>query len=599
MSQGFTPEFLEELKYKCDIVEIISAYVPLQKKGGRYFGCCPFHNEKTGSFCVNQQEGFYHCFGCGASGDVIKFIQEIESLGFYDAVKYLAEKVGLPLPEFKMDADYKQKKERREVLKSVMRDAAMYYRNNLLDPEKGKAAREYLASRGIDDDVSKRYGLGLSVDHEGLVRYLRYKNYSLADIFDCGLIMNKERPSDAFANRIIVPIVNSMEEVVAFGGRVYQWETDVAKYKNSTNTALFDKGRIIFGLNYVKRDRKHGEKMGDGLILVEGYMDVIALGSVGIYGAVAGMGTALTEGQARDLRRLTEKLYVCYDGDGAGQKATSKNLDVLTAAGLDVKVVTLLDGKDPDETVRQDGKEAFEARVGEALPVIDYKLKLIEDANEMHSLDGRAKYAREAAKVLRAIEDEAQRAVYISIVAQKSKLGEDRLEALVTGTSRGAQDLTPPKRQPLTGNLPTGGRTADAKQLRAARVVLAALVRRESYADPSSVKKAWLPLASYVTIFEALSSDPKFSVGSIYSYVEPDEDVDKLATLALPEDAATAKKLYEDCLVCLADAFISSRLKELNSRYGSLTDAEEKKATVEEISRLQKQLKSRLIADKL
>ena len=409
MSQGFTPEFLEELKYKCDIVEIVSQYVPLQKKGGRFFGCCPFHHEKTASFCVNQQEGFYHCFGCGASGDVIRFIQEIESISFFDAVKYLANKVGLPLPEVKFDPDYGEKKARREILKEAMRDAAMFYRKNLLDVEKGKKAREYLSSRGLGDEVSKRYGLGLSLDYDGLVQYLRYKGYKLNDLLDCGLISNVDRPADAFANRIIVPIVNSMDEVVAFGGRIYQGEQDVAKYKNSTNTQLFDKGRTLFGVNYVKRDRKQSGETKDELILVEGYMDVISLGAAGINNAVAGMGTALTEGLARDLKRLASKVYVCYDGDGAGRKATLKNVDTLLAAGLDVRVVTLPDGKDPDETVRSEGRDGYLSYVAAAKPVAEYKLDLVESANELASLDGRAKYAKAAAEVLRSIADPSER----------------------------------------------------------------------------------------------------------------------------------------------------------------------------------------------
>ncbi|MDE6061054.1 MAG: DNA primase, partial [Clostridia bacterium] len=374
MSQGFTPEFMEELKYKTDIVDVISQYVPLQKKGGRYFGCCPFHHEKTPSFCVNQDSGFYHCFGCGVSGDVIKFVMEMESMSFFDVVKYLAEKAGMQLPEIKIDPKYSEKKERNEVLKQLMRDAARYYRNNLVNPVKGKDARAYLESRGINEETAHRYGLGLSLDYDSMVGYMRRKGHSLKDLLDSGLISNVDRPSDAFANRIIVPIINSMNEVVAFGGRIYHGEKDVAKYKNSTNTVLFDKGRTIYGVNYVKQDKRAGEVHRE-LILVEGYMDVISLGAAGIRNAVAGMGTALTDGQAHELKRLVPKIYVCYDGDGAGRKATVKNVEPLVKCGLDVRVVMLDDGKDPDETVRADGYDGFMKHIGEALPVIEYKLK--------------------------------------------------------------------------------------------------------------------------------------------------------------------------------------------------------------------------------
>lgn len=234
--------------------------------------------------------------------------------------KILADKVGLQLPEVKLDPQYAQKKEHGDVLKQLMRDAARYYRNNLLDEKKGNDAREYLHNRGLDDEIAKRYGLGLSLDNESMVGYMRRKGYSLKDLEECGLVGNAQRPYDAFANRIIVPIMDSMSNVIAFGGRIYHGEKDVAKYKNSTNTTLFDKGRTIYGINFIKRDKKMNGVAYKELILVEGYMDVISLGASGIKNAVACMGTALTDGQARELSRMTENLYVCYDGDGAGKK---------------------------------------------------------------------------------------------------------------------------------------------------------------------------------------------------------------------------------------------------------------------------------------
>ncbi|MDE7372825.1 MAG: toprim domain-containing protein, partial [Clostridia bacterium] len=357
-----------------------------------------------------------------------------ESMSFFDAVKYHADKVGLPRPEMKLDPQFKEKKERSEVLKQLMRDTARYYRNNLVDEVKGKDAREYLAKRGIDDETSKRYGLGLSLDYDSLVGYLRRKEYNLKDLLDCGLISNIERPSDAFANRIIVPIINSKNEVVAFGGRIYHGEENVAKYKNSTNTVLFDKGRTIYGVNYVKRDRHAGAIIHD-LILVEGYMDVISLGAAGIHNAVAGMGTALTEGQAYELKRLVPKVYVCYDGDGAGRKATLRNVDILLKTGLDVKVVSLDDGKDPDETVREYGVDGFMKHLSEALPVTEYKLKLCQNAYDLDTYEGRAKYLKAALTVLKAVEDESEREVYLGLVANLSRTSKDKLDAMLEKTS--------------------------------------------------------------------------------------------------------------------------------------------------------------------
>ncbi len=582
MSQGFTPEFLEELKYKSDIVQVISSYVPLVRKGGKYFGNCPFHHEKTGSFCVNQQEGYYHCFGCGASGDLIRFVMEIESISFYDAVKYLADKAGLPLPEVKMDPDFAKKKERREVLKQLMRDAAAYYHANLMHPERGSAAREYLLSRGLGEDVWKRYGLGLSLDFDSLPAYLRRKGYSLKDLVECGMIPAENHPSDSFGGRVIVPIINSMGEVVAFGGRIYRGEKDVAKYKNSTNTLLFDKSRTLYGLNYVKRDRKEG-RGSDFLILVEGYMDVIALGATGVTNAVAGMGTALTEGQARELGRMTSRLYVCYDGDGAGQKATVKNLDVLLAAGLDVKVVTLDEGMDPDETVRAVGKEGFLKKLDEALPAIEYKLKLCEDACDLRSLTGRAKYAQLAMRVIAPISDPAQRAVYRDMVASKSKLSPEQLE--LPETVRPEERQMEPERA--------------SKVTRAARIVLNRLLAGAEYCDAGQIRREWFAYSQHAKIFDvALEKGKAFNAGTAYSYVDDDKELGRILGVSIEGDAATEKRIYTDCLFTLANDYISRRLDELKLRYASLTDPEEKKMVVQEILEMQKKLKSKILSDK-
>ena len=374
----FNDRFIEELKFKCDIVSVISQYVPLVKKGTRYACVCPFHSDRNPSMYVNPQGQFYHCFGCGASGDVITFVMEMESLGYVDAVKFLADRAGMDLPEYKADADYRKKKDRQETLKALMKDAARYYHANLVRKQEGEEARRYLAGRGITDEICTRFGLGLSLGYDQMQAYLRRKGYAAADLRDCGLAVG-DRLSDAFAGRIIVPIMNGMGDVVAFGGRIYRGEKDVAKYKNSTNTLLFDKSRCVYGINFVKREKRRGNGFKN-LILVEGYMDVISLASAGFLNAVAGMGTALTPQQAREIKKLTDTVFVCYDGDDAGRKAAVRNVEPLLAEGLDVMVVSLAEGLDPDDTIRQEGADGFRKRLEAALPVIEYKLKLCEDA---------------------------------------------------------------------------------------------------------------------------------------------------------------------------------------------------------------------------
>lgn len=590
MAGGFTPEFMEELKYKCDIVEIISQYVPLQKKGGRYFGCCPFHNEKTPSMCVNN--GWYHCFGCGASGDVVKFVMEMESVSFYDAVKILADKVGMQLPEVKLDAKYAQKKEHSDVLKQLMRDVARYYRNNLLDEKKGEEARNYLASRGIDDETSKRYGLGLSLDGESMVGYMRRKGYMLKDLQECGLIANPDRPYDAFANRIIVPIMNGMSDVIAFGGRIYHGEKDVAKYKNSTNTTLFDKGRTLYGVNFIKRDKKLNGVAYKELILVEGYMDVISLGAAGVKNAIAGMGTALTEGQAREISRLTENLYVCYDGDGAGKHASVKNVDILSPYIQNVKVVSLDDGKDPDETVREEGYEGFMKHVSEALPVVEYKLKLCADANDLGSVNGRAKYVQSALKVLKGIDNKAEREVYMAIVSKLSGVSVSTLSQEI-GAPR------PQREEPIKEN----SEEKQAKNLRASRFVVNRLLNNAVYAELGKIKREWLANDTHKRIFDFVLTEPekKVSISKMYDVLGYDDDeINHVLGINLRfSDNGREADYYNDCLLALANECISKKLEEAKERFNTLSDANEKRAGIAEISALQKILKSKSIEDKL
>ena len=590
MAGGFTPEFLEELKYKCDIVEVISQYVPLHKKGGRYFGCCPFHNEKTPSFCVNN--GWYHCFGCGASGDVVKFVMEMESVSFYDAVKILADKVGMQLPEVKFDEKYAQKKEHSDILKQLMRDVARYYRNNLLDEKKGEDARNYLASRGIDDETSKRYGLGLSLDGESMVGYMRRKGYMLKDLQECGLIANTDRPYDAFANRIIVPIMNGMSDVIAFGGRIYHGEKDVAKYKNSTNTTLFDKGRTLYGVNFIKRDKKLNGVAYKELILVEGYMDVISLGAAGIKNAIAGMGTALTEGQAREISRLTENLYVCYDGDGAGRHASIKNVDILAPYVQNVKVVSLDDGKDPDETVREEGYEGFMRHVSEALPVVEYKLKLCADSCDLGSVNGRAKYVQSALKVLKGIDNKAEREVYMAIVSKLSGVSVSTLSQEI-GAPR------PQREEPIKEN----SEEKQAKNLRASRFVVNRLLNNAKYVAIANVKREWLANDTHKKIFDFVLSEPEnnVSISKMYDVLGYDDDeVNHILGINMHfSDNGREADYYNDCLLALANESISAKLDEAKERFNTLSDTNEKRAGIAEISALQKILKSKSIEDKL
>lgn len=584
---GITQEFLDELKFKCDIVSVISGYIRLDKKGGKYFGCCPFHNEKTASFCVNTDGQYYHCFGCGASGNVINFVMEMESLSFIDAVKFLAEKAGMEMPEVKFDPDYKKKREKKDVLLSLMKDTAHYYRNNLLREVEGKEAREYLLSRGISEDIARYYGIGLSLGQDQLQGYMRRKGYSIENLRDCGLV-NGDKLVDAFAGRIIVPILDGMSNVVAFGGRIYHGEKDVAKYKNSTNTEIFDKGRTVYGINFVKREKRENGGFHN-LILVEGYMDVIALGSVGIKNVVAGMGTALTDGQAREIARLVPLVYVCYDGDSAGRKATIKNVEILMKAGVEVKVVSLDDGCDPDDTIKKEGYEGFMARVKAALPIIEYKLKLCADAYNLDSVDGRTKYVRAALKVLGEVNSIAEREVYLGVVSRLSGVSVDTL----------TRDLgKAPAREVEVTEI--SAPLKEDKTVKAGRFILNKILTHASFGDIGFLKKEWFTHPLHQSIFgDVVESAGGLKVATLFDKYTDDELNKIIGDDVVFEVPATEQIYYNDCILVLANDYISKQLDGLTKRYNASSTPADKKAIITQMASLQQKLKSKNVKDKI
>lgn len=584
---GITQEFLDELKFKCDIVSIISGYIRLDKKGGKHWGCCPFHNEKTASFCVNADGQYYHCFGCGVSGNVINFVMEMESVSFIDAVKILADKAGMEMPEFKLDPNYKQKREKKDVLLSLMKDTAHYYRNNLLRENEGKEAREYLASRGITDEVSRYYGMGLSLGPDHLQGYMRRKGYSIENLRDCGLVVG-DKLIDSFAGRVIVPILDGMGNVVAFGGRIYRGEQDVAKYKNSTNTEIFDKGRTVYGINFVKREKKQNGGF-NSIILVEGYMDVIALGSVGIKNVVAGMGTALTDGQAREISRLAPLVYVCYDGDGAGRKATIKNVEILQKTGVEVKVVSLADGCDPDDTIKKEGYEGFMARVREALPIIEYKLKLCADVYNLDSVDGRTKYVRAALKVLGEITSVAEKEVYLGVVSRLSGVSVETL------TRDMGKTIVQKEAEPVQ----VAGAKED-KTVKAGRFVLNKILTHADYADHTIVNKEWFTNTTHQSIFgDVIDTHGQVRVATLFDKYDHTELGNIVGDDVVFEQTSNEQNYYHDCVIVLANNYISKQLEGLTKKYNAATEYADKKAIITEMASMQQKLKSKNLKDKL
>ncbi len=412
-------DWLEELKNRINIVDVVEGYVSLNRKGGKYWACCPFHHEKTPSFSVDET-GMYYCFGCHKGGDVISFVQDIEHTDFMGAVSILAAKAGMTVPEFsKKEGGTGISKRKRDRLYSLMHEAASFYHKSLVG-DAGKAARDYLENRGISRPTLTSFGLGFAPGN-ALIAHLRDMGYSNDEMLDAGVAGTSKsgRLYDVLGGRLIVPIINNLKQVIAFGGRVLE-KGEQPKYRNTKETVIFDKSRELFGQHTIKKAMIEGAV--DSVIMVEGYMDVISLYQAGIKNCMASMGTALTVQQARLLKRYADKVYISYDGDFAGQKATMRGLDILYGEGLSVKVVSVPGGKDPDEYVREFGKRGYMDLLSQAKPLFEYKLDKLAENYDLNVAEDRGAYAVEAVKVLYELKNPAQVEAYMDYISAKADI---------------------------------------------------------------------------------------------------------------------------------------------------------------------------------
>ena len=422
----YPEELIEEIRMKNDIVEVISGYVRMQKKGSSYFGLCPFHNEKSPSFSVSPGKQMYYCFGCGAGGNVITFLMEYENATFQEAVKMLADRAGVSLPEVEYSEEMRRKEGRRARLLEVNKEAARYY-YYLLRSNRGQIGYRYLAGRALSDETMKKFGLGYA-DGAGsdLTAYLKSKGYADDLITESGLTGFDEKRGvhDKFWNRVMFPIQDSNHRVIGFGGRVMG--DAKPKYLNSPETAIFDKSRNLYGLNFARTSRK------GNMILCEGYMDVIAMHQAGYTQAVASLGTAFTAGQAALLKRYADEVLLAYDSDGAGTNAALRAIGILKEAGLRGRVIDMHPYKDPDEFVKNMGTEAFQERIDQAQNSFFFELKILERDYHLEDPESKTAFHREIAKKLCSFEEEVERENYIESVAKRYHIGSENLRKLVS-----------------------------------------------------------------------------------------------------------------------------------------------------------------------
>ena len=417
----YSDELIDEIKNKNDIVDVISQYVVLKRSGRNFFGLCPFHKEKSPSFSVSPDKQIFHCFGCGVGGNVIHFVSKIENLSFRETIEMLAEKSGVELPTVEGEVDTKLLQLKSKVYE-INQLTAQFYHENLYKPS-AKPAQEYVKKRKLDNNTLKNFLIGYSGNFNELYLMLKQKGFTEEEILASSLV-NKTQDGkfiDRFRGRLMFPIQDTRNRVIAFGGRVL--DDSKPKYINSPENIVYSKGRHLFGLNVAKKgDLKK-------IIIVEGYMDAISLHQRGITNAVASLGTALTEAQGRLLRKSSEQVIIGYDSDGAGQAATMRGLEILQSMGCDLRILQIEGAKDPDEFVVKYGPERFQKQVEKAISLVEYKVKVLKNTLNIEHPNDKIKFLKEIAKVLSKIDNEIEREVYAEKIASEYQISKEAIYA--------------------------------------------------------------------------------------------------------------------------------------------------------------------------
>ena len=432
----YSDELVDEVRQANDIVDVVGQYVHLKKQGGRYFGLCPFHNEKTPSFSVTRDKQLFYCFGCGAGGDVLKFVQKYDNLTFPESVQVMADRAGITLPAQQMTSEQRQIADRRGRLLEINREAGRYF-YRLLRSERGRQAYTYFVERGLSKEMMQQFGLGCTDAYSNsLYQYLKKQGYPDDLLRDSGLVTIDERRGgrDKFWNRAMFPIMDANAKVIAFGGRVMG--EGEPKYLNSPE--IFNKSRTLYGLHLAKRTRQKS------FILCEGYMDVIALHQAGFDNAVASLGTALTEGHTAIIRRYVSEVYLSYDSDGAGRKAALRAIPILRDAGISCRVINMQPHKDPDEFIKALGADAYRARIREAENSFLYRIRMLEEDYDLSDPEGKSRFAGAVAERILEFPEEIERNNYIEALAARYGMTRESLTALVRHTAaKGLQHSRP------------------------------------------------------------------------------------------------------------------------------------------------------------
>lgn len=579
MAPRFPSAWLDELRQRADIVQVISGYVTLKRNGHKYWGLCPFHGEKTASFSVDPEKQLYYCFGCKAGGSVIQFIMDIERLEFQEAVKFLADQLHMPLPEMTDDPDHQRRRDQRDRLLAANREAAQFFHSTLFT-DAGKPMLDYFKRRGLTDNIIRKFGLGASpAGWDTLTKHLQAKGYTLEELRLCGLTVVKpaepatettpakpQRAFDMFRNRAIFPIIDQYGNVLAFGGRILG--DGQPKYLNTSDTPVFNKRLGVYAANLLRKER-HLERV----ILVEGYMDVVSLNQFGVPGVCATLGTALTAEQARLLKRFAPKVYLGYDGDSAGQNAILRGLDILQAEGIPTRVLDFPDKLDPDEFIRRDGIDGFNN-----LPAITpetYRMRRLKEQHDLSTQEGRTEYAKACAAVLRNLEP-VELENYIQELMVQTGFSREVLLAQIGATlPKAAANTAAPRRETIRRVPAQGSEDLRAQELLISLIGTGRLpgdiADQEDFTDPL-LKTLYVDLTSGrspASLVEEQQDDALRARVSQLLLTPPSENTDQLIRMA------------QDCLNSMRRRRVEERIQTIMRSINTLTGSDKIAAMTE------------------
>lgn len=561
-------DVINEIKYRNDIETTISQYVNLKRRGKNLVGLCPFHSEKTPSFTVYPESGSFYCFGCGVGGDVFSFTGLIENLDYIESIKLLAERSGVALPESGYDDSMQRLKNR---IYDINRETARFFHNYMMSPE-GKWALDYLVGRGLSISTIKKFGLGAAPDSwDALINHLKAKGYSIEEMLTANVIGKSQRGSfyDRFRKRVMFPVINIRGNVVAFSGRAMPGEDKQGgKYVNTSDTPVYKKSANLFGINYAKNH------CAERIILVEGNMDVISLHQAGFPNTVAPMGTAFTEEQVNLLARYTKEIVLTLDADAAGQKAIKRASQMLENTGLNVRVVTIPDGKDPDDFIKKNGPDRFRALIEGAVSDIEYKLLMAAQGINLDADDGKLKYLAEAAAVIAADDDVMTRDIYIGRLCEKYGVSRTALTAKVDEIrkrnirSRQKKEISDIVRPKFSKDDINPERRISAKGVAAEESLIAVLLQHPDFYDKAKEKLTLEKMITslnrriYEIISETLESGRSLDISVFAQKLLPAE-IGYLVTLQNGDKAGqNAEKVLKDCIEVILEEGIRLKMSE-------------------------------------